>query len=82
MKFSIIVRKTHGKAHDRAKTRRQLRSALSALFATQPQLFTAPYAVAVLVQGAPQPYSLYEQELVELITKLSSRFQSSSPEMA
>jgi ribonuclease P protein component len=71
LQFAVIVPKRHGKAIVRVKTKRRVRHAILTLSKELPAVFALPYSVAVLVKGPPQEYTIYEQELRQLLERLT-----------
>lgn len=71
-RFAIIIKKTHGKAVERAQFKRLVRSAVIALHKQQPHLFTLPYAVVLMPLGPVQSQATYEQELTQLLERLAA----------
>lgn len=66
-RFAIIVKKKHGNAPQRAKTKRLVRHAIVALHHQEPQLFNTPQSVAILVQGKPQTQADYEKSIKQFL---------------
>jgi RNase P protein component len=71
LRFSVIVKKSHGSAPERATYKRRVRAAIIALSQKHPEFFSRPSSLVLMPLGAVQSQSIYEQEIQQFLESAS-----------
>ena len=78
IKWAIVVPKRHGRAHQRLKTKRRIRSAINELMMLNQNSFSGSYKIVVITVGQYSETIDYFQEINTLFKKLENRFLAKS----
>jgi len=78
IKWAIVVPKRHGRAHQRLKTKRRIRSAINELMMLNQNSFSGSYKIVVITVGQYSETIDYYQEINTLFKKLENRFLAKS----
>lgn len=70
LRAAVVIKKRSGKAVERSKFRRVLRSALTELWKMDNHLFQPPVGVVVIPRGPLQSLLQYKKELKELFAQI------------
>ncbi len=71
-RFAVVVKKAHGKATQRALTRRRILSSVQPLLLPDSLPNNGFWDVVAVVQGSPKEVSAYQQDLATFFAKTSS----------